>query len=81
MKTALPLLIAVVLQTGSLCYGDDRPNIVVIMADDMGYSDAGSYGGQINTPNIDRLADDGLRFTQFYNTGRCCPTRASLLTG
>ncbi|MCG8649445.1 MAG: arylsulfatase [Pirellulales bacterium] len=58
-----------------------KPNIVLIMADDMGYSDIGCYGGEINTPNIDRLADDGLRFTQFYNTGRCCPTRASLLTG
>ena len=59
----------------------DRPNIVLIMADDMGYSDVGCYGGEINTPNIDRLAADGLRFTQFYNTGRCCPTRASLMTG
>lgn len=60
---------------------DERPNIVVIMADDMGYSDIGCYGGEIETPNLDRLASRGLRFTQFYNTGRCCPTRASLLTG
>jgi arylsulfatase len=59
----------------------NRPNVVLIMADDMGYSDVGCYGGEINTPNIDKLADRGLRFTQFYNTGRCCPTRASLLTG
>jgi len=59
----------------------NRPNIVLIMADDMGYSDLGCYGGEICTPNIDRLAADGLRFTQFYNTARCCPTRASLLTG
>ncbi len=51
------------------------------MADDMGYSDIGCYGGEIQTPVLDRLAGDGLRFTQFYNTGRCCPTRASLLTG
>ena len=58
-----------------------RPNIVVIMADDMGYSDIGCYGGEIETPNLDRLASHGLRFTQFTNTGRCCPTRASLLTG
>jgi arylsulfatase len=58
-----------------------RPNIVIIMADDMGYSDAGCFGGEIATPNIDRLAMQGLRFTQFYNTSRCCPTRASLLTG
>lgn len=59
----------------------DRPNIVLIMADDMGYSDIGCYGGEIRTPNLDQLAAGGLRFTQFYNTGRCCPTRASLLTG
>lgn len=58
-----------------------RPNIVVILADDMGYSDIGCYGSEIETPELDRLAADGLRFTQFYNTGRCCPTRASLLTG
>jgi arylsulfatase len=58
-----------------------RPNIVLIMADDMGYSDIGCYGGEIQTPNLDRLAAGGLRLTQFYNTARCCPTRASLLTG
>lgn len=57
------------------------PNIVLIMGDDMGYSDIGSYGGEIRTPNLDKLAANGLRFTQFYNTARCCPTRASLLTG
>ena len=59
----------------------EKPNIILIMADDMGYSDVGCYGGEIKTPNIDRLADDGIRFTQFYNTARCCPTRASLMTG
>jgi len=58
-----------------------QPNIVVIMADDMGFSDIGSYGSEISTPNIDRLAEKGIRLKQFYNTGRCCPTRASLLTG
>lgn len=58
-----------------------RPNIVLIMSDDMGYSDPGCYGGEIATPNIDALAAGGLRFTQFYNTARCSPTRASLLTG
>lgn len=58
-----------------------RPNIVVILVDDLGYSDLGCYGGEIRTPNIDRLAARGLRFTQFYNTARCCPTRAALLTG
>jgi len=59
----------------------DRPDIVIIMADDMGYSDIGCYGSEIHTPNLDALADKGIRFTQFYNTARCCPTRASLLTG
>jgi len=58
-----------------------RPNIVIILADDLGFSDFGCYGSEIATPNIDRLAANGTRFTQFYNTGRCCPTRASLLTG
>jgi len=57
------------------------PNIVIILVDDMGYSDLGCYGGEIATPNLDRLAAGGLRFTRFYNAGRCCPTRASLLTG
>ncbi len=58
-----------------------RPNIILIMSDDMGFSDIGCYGSQIDTPNLDRLAANGLRFTQFYNTARCCPTRASLMTG
>ena len=58
-----------------------KPNIVIIMSDDMGFSDLSCYGGEIPTPNIDNLAMNGLRFTQFYNTARCCPTRASLLTG
>ncbi len=60
---------------------DSRPNIVLILADDLGYSDMGCYGGEIHTPNLDYLAANGLRFTRFYNTSRCCPTRASLLTG
>jgi arylsulfatase len=58
-----------------------RPNIVVMLVDDMGFSDIGCYGSEIPTPNLDKLAAGGLRFTQFYNTARCCPTRASLLTG
>lgn len=58
-----------------------RPNIIVIMADDLGFSDLGCYGGEINTPNLDALAKNGVRFNSFYNTSRCCPTRASLLTG
>jgi arylsulfatase A-like enzyme len=61
--------------------GTDKPNIVIIMTDDMGFSDLGCYGSEIETPHLDGLAKRGLRFTQFYNTGRCCPTRASLLTG
>lgn len=60
---------------------DSRPNIILIMSDDMGYSDIGCYGGEINTPNLDGLAANGLRYAQFYNSARCCPTRASLLTG
>jgi arylsulfatase len=59
----------------------ERPNIVIVLVDDMGYSDLGCYGGEIETPHLDHLAANGLRFTQFYNTSRCCPTRASLLTG
>src|SRR4051794_7855355 len=57
------------------------PNVLVIVADDMGFSDAGCYGGEISTPNLDSLAGGGLRFTQFYNTARCWPSRAALLTG
>lgn len=60
---------------------EERPNIIVIMCDDMGYSDLGCFGSEIRTPNIDRLAANGLCFTQFYNCGRSCPTRASLMTG
>ena len=58
-----------------------RPNIIVILADDVGYSDVGCFGGEIQTPRLDALARNGLRFTQFYNTARCCPTRAALLSG
>ena len=59
----------------------DRPNVLVILTDDLGYSDIGCYGGEIATPNLDGLAANGLRFSQFYNTARCWPTRAALLTG
>lgn len=58
-----------------------RPNIILILSDDMGYSDLGCYGSEIATPNLDALAKDGLRYTQFYNMGHCCPSRASLITG
>lgn len=58
-----------------------KPNVIFILADDSGYSDLGCYGGEIATPNLDSLADNGLKFTQFYNTGRCWPTRAALMSG
>jgi arylsulfatase len=58
-----------------------RPNVIIILNDDMGFSDIGCYGGEIDTPNLDRLAANGLRYSQFYNTARCSPSRASLLTG
>ena len=70
-----PLLMA------SFCSAQEKPNVVLIMVDDMGYSDIGCYGGEILTPNIDALASKGVRFTQFYNTSRSCPARASLMTG
>lgn len=60
---------------------DARPDVLVIVADDMGFSDIGAYGGEIRTPTLDSLAKGGIRFTQFHNNARCCPTRASLLTG
>lgn len=67
--------------TLGIAVAQERPNIILILADDMGYSDIGSYGGEISTPNLDYLAKGGIKFTQFYNAARCCPTRASLLTG
>jgi arylsulfatase len=76
------LLLAAALVLGSALHAAaPRPNIIVILVDDMGWSDIGCYGSEIPTPNLDALAQGGLRFTQFYNTGRCSPTRASLLTG
>ena len=77
MLRVLVLLLAVLLPLPAA----ERPNIIFIMADDLGYSDLGCYGGEIETPNLDRLAENGLRFTDFYNASRCCPTRASLMTG
>ncbi len=59
----------------------ERPHIILIMVDDMGYSDLGYMGGEIDTPHIDQLAETGVKFSQFYNSGRCCPTRATLMTG
>ena len=79
--TRLALALAAVVGFASAGLAADRPNILLILADDLGYSDLGCYGGEIATPNLDRLAASGLRFTQFYNCTRCCPTRASLMTG
>ena len=78
LKATLLLLLALCL---ALHAADDKPNILIIVADDAGFSDLGCYGGEIATPNLDKLAADGLRFTQFYNTARCWPTRTALLTG
>ena len=80
----LAMVVAVLFGGGNGAWGAEergKPNIVVILVDDMGFSDIGCYGSEIPTPNLDKLAAGGLRFTQFYNTGRCCPTRAALLTG
>jgi arylsulfatase len=58
-----------------------KPNIIFILVDDMGYSDLGCYGSEVQTPNLDQLAEQGMRFTQMYNTSKCFPSRACLLTG
>src|SRR5688572_8250220 len=76
-----PLFMMATLASAATADPATRPDIVVILADDMGFSDLGCYGGEIRTPNLDALAAGGLRFSQFYNNARCCPTRASLLTG
>ena len=81
MRTLILPLALAVLSGASGQEPAARPNLVVIMADDMGFSDIGCFGGEISTPHLDRLAANGVRLTQFYNTGRCCPTRAALLTG
>ncbi len=74
-------ILLLLLALGSVCRAATKPNIIVILVDDMGFSDLGCFGSEIPTPHVDKLAAGGLRFTQFYNTGRCCPTRAALLTG
>lgn len=75
------LLLAFVSGVAVNAVAQQRPNIIVILADDLGYSDLGCYGGEIDTPNIDALASGGVKFTQVYNSARCCPSRASLMTG
>lgn len=74
------LLFCILLTTSAFAQSK-RPNIIVLLVDDVGYSDIGCYGGEIKTPNLDRMVANGVRMTQVYNSSRCCPTRASLLTG
>ena len=81
LMAAITAMILATLGASASAAPAPRPNIIVIMSDDMGYSDIGCYGSEIETPNLDKLAANGLRYTRFYNTGRCCPTRASLLSG
>lgn len=78
---ACAIALFLLMASGAATYAAKQPNILVILADDLGYSDLGCYGGEIRTPNIDQLAGNGIRFTQFYTSARCCPTRASLMTG
>lgn len=80
-KLHLLLLLSLAASVAPTEKTSNRPNIIIMMVDDMGFSDPGCFGGEVQTPNLDALAENGLRFTQFYNAGRCCPTRASLLTG
>ena len=75
------MFVVLLLALNPLPINADQPNIMIILADDLGFSDLGCYGGEIDTPNLDQLAVNGLRFTNFYNTGRCWPTRSSILTG
>lgn len=79
MKQLCLLLLAVL--AGIQYLQAEKPNVIVILADDMGFSDIGAYGGEIDTPNLDKLAAGGMKFSRFYNSARCCPTRASLMTG
>lgn len=81
MKAVTAFICALLSVLTGIAASNPRPNILLIMSDDMGFSDLGCYGSEIHTPNLDSLAQHGLRFTQFYNMARCCPTRASLLTG
>ena len=74
---ALPALLPAV----AFAQQAQRPNIMLIVVDDMGYSDLGCFGGEVESPNLDALAASGMRFTQFYNSGRSCPSRAQLMTG
>lgn len=79
LLVVLFLLIAL-FGAGRVCAAE-KPNVILILVDDMGFSDIGAYGGEIETPHLDALAEGGVRYSQFYNASRCCPTRASLMTG
>ncbi len=80
-RTLFVLFFALLSINAPLLSQQPRPNVIIILADDMGFSDPGCFGGEIHTPNIDRLAAQGVRLSQFYNMARCCPTRASIMTG
>ena len=80
-KITTSLMLAAALLASYDLFAQKKPNVIVILADDLGYSDLGCYGSEIPTPNLDKLAQNGVRLTSFYNTARCCPTRAALLTG
>lgn len=81
LLSPLALCLCLLLSATVNAQAENRPNVIVILVDDMGYSDVGAFGGEVRTPHIDSLAKGGLRFTQMYNSARCCPSRASLLTG
>ena len=83
MKRAFTLLLFLASISFGLkeCSTPDKPNIVIIIADDLGFSDIGCYGGEIETPNLDHIAANGMRFRTFYNMAKCNPTRPTLLTG
>ena len=75
------VLMAVLTLSIASVFADDRPNVLIVLADDLGYSDLGCYGSEIPTPNLDQIAENGTRFKSFYTSARCCPSRASLMTG
>jgi arylsulfatase A-like enzyme len=81
LRRWLPAWLCLLLFAGSALGAQPAPNILFILVDDMGYSDLGCYGGEIETPNLDSLAEDGVRFTQMYNSAKCMSSRAALLTG